>query len=343
MMEITWLLWGAVLGLVVWLAVRQSALQRGIDALRRESDAPALAVLQREIQAIREGVDRRLGEHASQAADHAKDLSERLGRLHLATADVARVGREITELQKILQPPQLRGGFGERLLVDLLADMLPRERFRVQHAYRSGVRVDAAIVLDGGRLLPIDAKFPLDNFRRYVELRDAEDPEAATALRALERDVRGHIDDIATRYLSPDDGTTDVALMYIPSESVYYEVALRGVEGGQTPVASYALERRVVPVSPNTLHAYLCVILMGLKGFQLQESAREILGHLTHLQADVAELRSELNTASTQAEHSLANLRDADAALRRVEARLDTVGRLSGPEPAEGETPSAPA
>lgn len=335
-MEITWVLWAAVVGLALWLALRQGRLQRAIDALAGAAGSGALTVLQREIQAIREGVDRRLGEQAVQA----KDLSERLGRLQAATEQVERLGREITELQKILQPPQLRGVFGERLLTDLLTDMLPQDRVRVQHTYpKSGVRVDAAIVLDGGRILPIDAKFPLDNFRRYLELKERADPEAAAARRALGRDVRGHIDAVAARYLSPEDGAVDVALMYIPSESVYYEVALRGLEGEEEPVAGYALERRVVPVSPNSLHAYLCVILMGLKGLQLQESARTILGHLTHLRADVEVLRRELNTAMAQAQHSLGNLRDADGALQRVEVRLETVEKISageGPAPRDG-------
>ncbi len=315
----------ALLVLLVWIVVQQSRLGRALEQLDAGRAEPALALLQREIEAVREGVDRRLREHL----DHARELSERLGRLQAAAENVEQLGREITELQKVLRPPQLRGVFGERMLADLLADILPQDRFRTQHPYpKTGARVDAAIFLDGGRILPIDAKFPLDNFRRYVELRDRGAPEAESARRALVRDVRRHIDDIAERYLSPDDGAIDVALMYIPSESVYHEVALRGLEGEEEPVAAYALERGVVPVSPNTAHAYLSVILMGLKGFQLQESAREIRGHLTHLWADVGVLRDELDRAMRQARLSLNNLGDADRALRRVELRLEAVQGL---------------
>ncbi|MGH7546150.1 MAG: DNA recombination protein RmuC [Gemmatimonadota bacterium] len=323
-MEIVWVGLAAVAGVLVWLGIRAIRVER---ALRRIAADPAsLALLQGEIQAVRDGVDRRLGEHLEQA----RDLSQRLGRLQSATEQVERLGREITELQKLLRPPQLRGPFGEQLLENLLADILPRERFRTQHTYpKSGVRVDAAILLDDHRVLPIDAKFPLDNFRRYVELREGGHPEADAARRDLDRDVRGHVDTIAARYLSPDDGAVDVALMYIPSESVYHEIALRGLDGETEPVAAYALSKRVVPVSPNSMHAYLCVILMGLKGFQLQESAREILGHLTHLRADVSVLRTQLDTALRQAQHSQNNLRDVDGALRRVEVRLDAVQRMS--------------
>lgn len=323
-MEIAWIGLVALVGVLVWLGLRTLRVERALG--RIAADPASLGLLQREIQAVGQGVDRRLSDHLEQA----RDLSQRLGRLQSATEQVERLGREIAELQKLLGPPQLRGPFGERLLEDLIADILPRERFRVQHTYpKSGVRVDAAILLDDHRILPIDAKFPLENFRRYVELRDADDPQAEAARRDLDRDVRGHVDAIASRYLSPDDGAVDVALMYIPSESVYYEVALRGLDGETEPVAAYALSRRVVPVSPNSMHAYLCVILMGLKGFQLQESAREILGHLTHLRSDVSALRAELDTALRQARHSLKNLRDADGALQRVEVRLDAVQRMS--------------
>jgi DNA recombination protein RmuC len=212
------------------------------------------------------------------------------------------------------------------MLEELLADMLPRERFRTQYTYRgSGVRVDAAILLGDGRLLPIDSKFPLDNFRRYVELRGSGDGEAQAAQRAFARDVKRHVDDVADKYLEPDDGAVDVAFMYIPSESVFHEVALSPLDEAGQSLTEYALRRRVVPVSPNTLHAYLSVVRMGLRGFQLQESAREILQHLTHLSSDVEELRSELGTAIKQSRHSIANLTDADAALRRVEERLESI------------------
>lgn len=338
-MQTMWVVLAAaavLIAVLVWLAVRTHGLERAIAALR--GDPAGLALLQREIQSVRQGVDTRLSEQLAQG----RDLSQRLGRLQAATEEVERLGREIAELQKLLAPPQLRGPFGERLLEDLLSDILPRERFRTQHTYKTGVRVDAAIILDQGKILPIDAKFPLENFRRYVELRDGDRPEAEAARRDLDRDVRAHIDAIASRYLSPDDGAVDVALMYIPSESVYYEIALRGVEGATEPAAAYALTRRVVPVSPNSLHAYLCVILMGLKGFQLQDRAREILGHLTHLRADAADLRAELDTALRQAQHSLNNLRDVDGSLRRVEVRLDAVQRLSVSEGSDPEVTTDP-
>jgi DNA recombination protein RmuC len=318
----------AVLLLIaLWLGWRQLRVEREI---RRFAEVPpaALQLLQREVQAIRSGVDDRLREHVQQTSE----LSRRIGLLQKATENVESLGDGLGELQRILQPPQLRGAFGERLLEETLADMLPRDRFRLQYTYStSGARVDAVILLGDGRLLPVDSKFPLDNFRRYVDLRGCGSPDADAARRAFARDVRGHIDDVSAKYIVPDEGALDVAFMYIPSESVFHEVAIAAIDEEGRCLAEYAHRKRVIPVSPNTLHAYLTVVRMGLRGFQLQESAREVLQHLSQLHTDVETLRSELDTALKQARHSLANLSDADAALGRVEGRLGSV--MSGVVP----------
>lgn len=312
---------------LVWLAWRQLSLQREIARLSEAPEA-SLGLLQREIQSIGAGVDRRLSEHLQ----NDRELRQSLGRLQRATEGVERFGVSLDELHKVLQPPQLRGAFGERLLEDAVAEVLPRERYRIQYTYPStGVRVDLAILFDDGRLLPIDSKFPLDNYRRAQDLMQAGDPGGEAALRAFHRDVRRHIDDVAARYLSPRDGALDVAFMYIPSEAVFHAVGLARLEEGCTLV-EHALRKRVVPVSPHSLHAYLSVVRMGLRGFQLQRGARDLLERLEHLRSDADELRSRLETAATQARHSLANLMEADSALRGLEGRLEGLERSEPPE-----------
>ena len=306
---------------VVWMAWRMGRFGKALESAASAPPA-SLQMLQREVQAVRSGVDERLREHLEQA----RELSQRIGHLQKATENVEQLGVGISELQRILQPPQLRGAFGERLLEELLADTLPRQHYKIQYSYpSSGVRVDAAVFLGEGRLLPIDSKFPLDNFRRWLELRGVGDAEADACRRAFARDVMRHIDEIASKYLAPEDGALDVAFMYIPSESVFHEIAVTGLEANGATLPEYAQRKRVVPVSPNTLHAYLSVVRMGLKGFQLQQSAREILSSLTHLQGDVEEMRSELDTAIKQARYSLGNLEEAEGALSRVERRLNLV------------------
>ena len=144
------------------------------------------------------------------------------------------------------------------LLANLLRDMLPADAYRLQYTFRSGERVDAVIRVD--KLLPVDAKFPLDNFER---LANAEaDDERELHEKAFGRDVKGHIDAIASKYIRPAEGTFDFAFMYLPSEAVYYEL----VCGKTGNLSAYAHGKRVIAVSPGTLHAYLLMVTQGLAG-----------------------------------------------------------------------------
>lgn len=333
-MDVSTVLLGTLALAVAWLVWRHGRVLAEVRRMAQEPPA-TLQLLQREVQAVRSGLDERLREHLQ----HTHELSVRIGELRAATENVEQLGSSLEELRKIFAPPGARGAFGERLLEEALADVLPRESFAVQYSYpRGGARVDAVVFVGNGQLLPIDSKFPLDNFRRYLDLRAAGSPDAEAARRGFARDVRSHVDDIAGRYLSADDGALDVALMYIPSESIYHEAALSGLSDGGCTISEYALRNRVIPVSPNTLYAYLSVIRMGLRGYRLGESARELLRHLSHLQADVEDSCGKLGTAVKQARHSLANLDEAEDALRRVERRLAALTK--GSEPARTGTPA---
>src|SRR3989454_6057313 len=182
-----------------------------------------------------------VGERLDNTARVVGEVQRGLGELREATAKVYDVGRDVASLHDILRAPKLRGGLGELLLGDLLSQVLPPAHFTLQHAFTSGERVDAVVRLGDG-LVPVDAKFPLEDFRRMLEA--ADDDERARARKAFVAQVRRHIDDIATKYVLPDEGTYDFALMYIPAENVYYETIIRDEEPG---LAGYAISRKVIP------------------------------------------------------------------------------------------------
>ena len=164
---------------------------------------------------------------------------------------------------------------GELLLENLLRDMLPTDSYSIQHSFKSGERVDAAIRIE--KLVPVDAKFPLDNFSRLVDTDD--EGESALHAKAFERDVKIHVDAIAGKYIRPAEGTYDFALMYLPSESVYYEL----VCSKSGTLYRYALDKRVFPVSPMTFHAYLLVITLGLKGLQIEQHAQDVMAYCAEI------------------------------------------------------------
>ena len=151
--------------------------------------------------------------------------SRSLGGLEEANRHIYEVGKDIASLQEILRAPKLRGGLGEFFLEDLLAQILPPQHFSTQHAFRSGEKVDAVIKL-GASLVPVDAKFPLENFKRIAgsDERRGKKPRQEAILRPM---CKKHIDAIAGKYILPDEGTYDFALMYIPAENVYYETIIK--------------------------------------------------------------------------------------------------------------------
>src|SRR5829696_4406679 len=222
--------------------------------------------LDRRLNSIDTKVDRRF-EHASETS---RQIHEQLGRIGQTNEQMLERAKDLSRLQEALRPPKARGGFGEHLLGNLLADTFPRDKYQLQYTFKSGERVDAVIRLDRS-LVPVDAKFPLDNFQRLVEA----DADAQRELHAKQfaRDVKHHVDAIAQKYIRPDEGTYEFALMYLPAEAVYYELVCGRLGGESSPLA-YALERRVIPVSPSTLHAYLLVLVLGFKGMQIEEHAR---------------------------------------------------------------------
>ncbi|MFQ6019617.1 MAG: DNA recombination protein RmuC, partial [Dehalococcoidia bacterium] len=213
-------------------------------------------------------------------------VGRELGEISASTRQMLEIGQDISGLQDILRPPKLRGGFGELLLERLLAQILPSANYRAQYRFRTGEQVDAVVDLGTG-LVPVDSKFPMESFTRLLAAQSEEERRALR--REFERAVRGHVDAV-TKYIRPDEGTFDFALMYIPAENVYYEINIGPqLDGGS--LATYALERRVIPVSPSCFYAYLQAIVLGLKGMHVEERAREIIDHLAQLNNEFGSFR----------------------------------------------------
>lgn len=250
-------------------------------------------------------------------------LQSNLGQLSQATQQMMEVGKDIASLEDLLKPPKLRGGMGETLLEMLLAQIFRAEGFYIlQYRFRSGDFVDAVIKL-GENLVPVDAKFPLESFRRILE--SEVETERRAARREFVRVVKSHIDNIAQKYILPDEGTFDFALMYIPAENVYYETIIKGEE--EEGIFPYALERRVIPVSPNSFYAYLQVIVRGLRGLQIEERAQEIMAHLGRLERDFDLFRQDFETLGTHIEHAYNKYyKEAVPKLKVLGGKLTAIG-----------------
>jgi len=208
--------------------------------------------------------------------DHAAKV---IGDVNRNIGEFSEIGRGMKDLQEFLSSPKLRGNIGEQVLKELLKQFLPNESFSLQYTFKSGEKVDAAIMTSAG-IIPVDSKFPLENFRKM----QAEPVYKKT----FENDVRKHIDDISRKYILTDEGTLDYALMYIPSEAVYYEIV-----NNQT-LFDYAQSKRILPVSPTTFYAYIKAILMSFEGQKIEKQAKEILASLRAIKKDYGKVEENL-------------------------------------------------
>lgn len=255
-----------------------------------------------------------------------QNVSKQLGTLSEATTKIFEATKNIATLEDILKPPKLRGGMGEILLENILREILPSEDlFILQHSFKTGDTVDAIIRLKDG-LIPVDAKFPLDNFRRMVESK--EEKEKAALRKEFVRNVKKHIDDIAKKYILPDEGTLNFALMYIPAENVYYETIIRDEnkeEGSSVDLFSYSAQKHVFPVSPNSLYPYLMTVALGFRGLKIEQEAREILSALSRLQGDLQRFSEDFRKVGSHLSDAQKKFQDAEKRLGRVETKLESL------------------
>lgn len=253
------------------------------------------------------------------------EVKGQLGELVQATQTIIQVGSEVKKLQDILQRPAMRGSLGEWSLENLLGEVLPAEHFTMQYAFKNGVKVDALVHLAQGSIA-IDAKFPLANFQEML----AEKDEAARAKRRrmFLKDVRSRIDEIADKYILPDEGTLDFALMYVPAENVYYETIVSGGEK-ETDINAYARSRKVILVSPNTLYGYLMVVVMGLKGLQIEKNAQLIRRQLSRLGTDFNQILSEITLMGKHLNNAHQKFDDSTRKLEQFRSRLEQLETMS--------------
>ncbi|MFH0839198.1 MAG: DNA recombination protein RmuC [Candidatus Omnitrophota bacterium] len=261
-----------------------------------------------------------IGDRLDSATNVIGNVHKSLGRLEEGVKEVLNVGKDISSLQDLLRAPKFRGGIGEFLLDNLLAQILPIEHFASQHAFKSGEKVDAVIKV-GQYLVSVDSKFPLENFKRILEAKSEE--EKKPLRRKFIQDVKKHIDSIAQKYILPDEGTFEFALMYIPAENVYYETIVKDETSSEdSGLYSYALSKKVIPVSPNSFYAYLQVILLGLKGLKIEKSAKQIISGLASLHTELGKFKEDFELVGKHLSNTKSKYDEAEKRLDKFSEKL---------------------
>ncbi len=249
-------------------------------------------------------------------------IERKLGQLEESSKQIFALGEGLQELRDVLKSPKLRGNMGEYFLEDLLRQILPQEHYSTQHSFRSGEVVDAAIRL-GGSIVSVDSKFPLESFVRLVQLPEADVESKKREKKAFVSAIKRHADSIAKKYILPNEGTFDFALMYIPAENVYYETIIREeLSGEEGSLYTYLLSRKVIPVSPNSLYAYLQVIVLGLRGMRVEEHAQKIAQDLQRLGGELGRFRDDYGVLGRHLRNAAGSYEEGGKRLEKFHGRL---------------------
>ena len=271
-------------------------------------------------QSIIQKVNTDVNQRLDNAAKVIGDVHRKLGEVHETSRRMEEIGKDISSLQEILRAPKIRGGMGELSLQKLLADVIPPSHYKMQHQFKSREAVDAVIVLKEG-MVPVDSKFPLENFKRIIEAENED--QKIVAKKQFVRDVKKHIDAIALKYILPDEGTFDFALMYIPAENVYYETIIKDENlDDEKGLFQYSITKKVLPVSPNSFYAYLQTILLGLRGMKIEAQAQEILKNLARLAGDFNKITDDFSKMGTHLKNLSASYDSTDKRLSRFNDKL---------------------
>ncbi|MFA6418496.1 MAG: DNA recombination protein RmuC [Candidatus Margulisiibacteriota bacterium] len=337
----------ALLGLIAYKLLNQPkepANDKGLEMMQKQMEeirgsitrlyADNQTILQKvntDFTQTLQNVDKNVNNRLDNAAKVISDVSRKLGEVHETTKRVQEIGKDIASLQEILRAPKLRGGMGELFLSDLLKQVLPPSRYQEQYRFKSGEKVDAVIVLKDG-MVPVDSKFPLENFKRVIESPD--DASKLAAKKQFVRDVKKHIDDIRRKYILPDEGTFDFALMYVMAENVYYEMIIKDEDlEDDKSIFRYAIENKVIPVSPNSFYGYLQTILLGLRGMKIEEQAKEILKNISRLQGDFERVMNDFTTMGKHLKDLATKYDDTEKRIFKFNDKLDALEDKQEPKP----------
>jgi DNA recombination protein RmuC len=319
-----------VLAMLVWLVASNFAGRREIAG-----QAAGIGLLQQQLEALKAAQDKTsenlqrslqtgqntLNQNLQSSQQVLSRLNSQIGELQGTNKQMLQVGTEVRRLQDILSSPKLRGQMGEWSLENLLATILPKGSYTLQYAFKDGKIVDALVQMTDFSV-SIDAKFPLPSFERLVK---AETDEERSKLRKqFLRDVTAHIDKIASAYIRPAEGTLDFAIMYIPAENVYYETVVKCADDTQD-ILQYSLDKKVIPVSPNLLYAYLMTVVMGLHGLQIERQAAEIQQNLKRLNASFADYVSNWDILGKHLRNAYSQYDEGQKKLDRFGLQLDQI------------------
>ena len=283
------------------------------DLQLKSDDAKALHMMNQNMQGLQNRIDKT-----------TDSLNQRLDKAAQVMGSMSEIGRSIKDFQNLLSSPKLRGNLGEQILYDTLSQTLPSSHYQTQYKFKEGKTVDAVIKTDSG-IISIDAKFPMENF---LQMTKAEtDVERKRCLKDFIRQVKKHIDDVQNKYILPGEGTLEYAVMYVPSEKVFYEIVMDSEE-----LLQYAHDRHILLVSPNTFLYYLRTIMIGLERAKIEEETERIIELLKTIQKENVKFGEGLSLVNRHLTHAKSAMDSTNSQYDRFSNKIEQVKLLGGGE-----------
>ena len=305
-----------VIGFAAVIVAMLQVMRRVQDLRDSHTNDKGMVMLNQNINSMNDKIDKTteaINERLTNAARVISAVQKELGT-------VQERFKGLEEFNELLHP-KMRGNIGEQILTDMLAQVFSAEHYGLQHKFKGGETVDAIIRTKAG-IVPIDSKFPLENFKQLTRATNDEDRRIAT--RDFVKAVRKHIDDISRKYILPEEGTVNFAVMYVPSENVYYQI----ITDDENDVMEYARGKNVLLTSPHGFFNFLRIILMGLERSKLQEQAQKIWEILKGVQGESVRFGETLGVLSRHITNAKGALDNVNSGYEKLNGKLDQVKLL---------------
>src|SRR3989338_10983822 len=302
-------------------------------------------MIQDQIDKLNRTLDSKLGEsskvlreHSSESNKIVRDVTEKLTRLEETNKQVVGFADQLKSLQDILKNPKQRGVLGEYYLETLLKNVLPPDIYQMQYPFKDGNIVDAVVFVGkkpNEKIIPIDSKFSLENYNRLIEAKDESEKDRLEKL--FVNDLKNRILE-TSKYIRPEEGTTDFAFMFIPHEAIYYDLLINKVgavtEDTENLIQRAAGKYKVLIVSPTSFLAYLQTVFQGLKAMQIEESGKDIIKKLGDLEKHLGAYEEYMNTLGNALGTTVNHYNKAHKELGKIDKDiLKITGQGAGIEP----------
>ncbi|MGB2629650.1 MAG: DNA recombination protein RmuC [Candidatus Omnitrophota bacterium] len=311
---------------ILWRTTKKDNTKDKLEALLNERFIDFSDRLRQSMESTRQEVERSkdaLSSGTVKTLEHIKGMSETVNNLVRQQEKVQQLGQS---LEYLLQTPKLRGSYGEAILEEMLERVLPKGIWEKQYMIEGNERVDA-VVKYKDVIIPIDSKFPKDDYQKYLAVTSPQEKKLHWA--NYEKALKIQINSIKDKYIKPEKGTTDFALLFIPSEAIYYEtIAEKNYLGDPCSIYEYAARQKVIPVSPNTFYAFLQIIILGIRNIEIAREAKKLQESLSRIEKDFSFFHNKFEQIGKALAGASKAYETGEGHIRRFKKNLESTLKL---------------